>query len=93
MNYNIFQMRKLSPREVKGSFYVTVSNSQKVDERNTKWMDSRPGCIYFKCFSSSFPEGLWASYRVAVHVPHCSTGIVCGAHLSPVEQVSVSSQN
>lgn len=26
-----FQMRKLSPREVKGSFYVIVSNSQKVD--------------------------------------------------------------
>lgn len=62
MSYNIFKMRKLSPREMKRSFYVTVSNSQKGDGREHQ-MDRLQGWLYpLQTFSSSsFPEGLWAS--------------------------------
>ena len=44
-NYNIFPMRKLSPREVEGSFYVTVSNSQKADRKEHQ-MDRLQGWLY-----------------------------------------------
>lgn len=61
-SYNIFQMRKLSPREMKRNFYVTVSNSQKGDGREHQ-MDRLQDWLYLlQTFSSSsFPEGLWAS--------------------------------
>lgn len=70
-NYNIFPMRKLSPREVEGSFYVTVSNSQKADGREPQ-MDRLQGWLYllqtfllFQRGSGHLKELLFMSHTAA----------------------------